>query len=69
MEDPKVRTPSLDDLVNYQTWFVRGLDDGVAKERQRCLRIVDHYKDHKDHTLADGHIFRLLRKAIEGGVD
>jgi hypothetical protein len=56
---------TLDDLVNYQTWFVRGLDDGVAKERQRCLRIVDHYKDHP-LAISDGPtILRLLRKAIE----
>ena len=60
---------TLDVLVNMQTWFARGLADGVAKERARCLRIADHYRDHP-MTIAGGDmVLRLLRKAIEDGVD
>jgi len=60
---------TLDTLVNYQTWFARGLNDGIAKERARCLRIADHYRDHP-MTIVDGEmVLRLLRKAIDDGVD
>lgn len=48
--------------------FIRGMDEGAAMERQRCLAIIAEHRKHNDPDLAANSISKRQVFASEGAV-